>query len=36
MQLKADFDSNMGFIEPTIEAILASGESKLISKILEK
>ena len=28
MLLKADFESNMGFLDPTIEAILAAGEGQ--------
>lgn len=28
MLLKAEFESNMSFLEPTIDAMLASGESK--------
>ena len=30
MLLKADFESNMGFLDPTIEAILAAGEGNSI------
>ena len=28
MLLKAEFESNMGFLDPTIEAMLAAGEGK--------
>ena len=31
MLLKADFECNMGFLDPTIEAILAAGEGQSLS-----
>ena len=30
MLLKADFESNMGFLDPTIEAIMAAGEGQSV------
>ena len=32
MLLKADFESNMGFLDPTIEAIMAAGEGQSLDR----
>ena len=34
MLLKAEFESNMGFLDPTIEAMLASGEGKIRKAVI--
>ena len=36
MLLKADFESNMGFLDPTIEAIMAAGEGQSLDRLLQR